>query len=125
MQTIYRYLHIRLFSAVVFYSVSQLTIFIAIIRRNYLAKTFKVGKRLCKMRMSYVSERWTTHQEKGKTAKHQLEIERFRSDEDKPWNVRSNKQKAGSSAGPLTAILERLEHFCGNCRASSASHRDR
>ena len=38
--------------------------------------------------------------------------ERFRRDEDKPWNFRSNKQKAGSSAGPLMAISERLEHFC-------------
>ena len=27
------------------------------------------------------------------------EIERFRSDEDKAWNFRSNKQKAGSSRG--------------------------
>ena len=75
--------------------------------------------------MFFVSERWTTHREKGKAAKHWLEIERFPSNEDKPWNFRSNKQKAGSSASPLTAILERLEHFCGIYRASSASHRDR
>ena len=59
------------------------------------------------------------------TAKHRLEIERFPSDEDKPWNFRSSKQTAASSAGPLTAILERWEHFCGIYRASRASHRDR
>ena len=53
------------------------------------------------------------HRERGKTAKHRLEIECFRSDEYEPWNFRSNKQNAESSAGPLTAILERLEHLCG------------
>ena len=47
--------------------------------------------------------------ETGKTAKHQFEIERFPTDEDKSWNFRNSTQKAGSSAGPLTAILERLE----------------
>ena len=44
---------------------------------------------------------------------------------DKPWNFRNSKQKAGSSAIPLTAILERLEPFFGINRLSSASHRDR
>ena len=64
------------------------------------------------------------YREKGKTAKHRLEIECFRSDEDKPWNFWSSKQKAGLQTGPLTVILQQLEQLCGIYQASPASHCD-
>ena len=55
------------------------------------------------------------HQEKGKTPKHWFEMECLLSDEDKPWNIRNSKQKAGISTGLLTAILERLDLFLESC----------